>query len=110
MSDKPPKDLHANTRSHELEITWESEHIGRYPYISLRLECHCAVCVDEMTGERIVDPATIPEDISITDMRLTGNYAVKIVWSDGHATGLYTWKRLAQLCPCPRCEQHSGSD
>ena len=105
MNDKRPKDLHANSQSSELEITWEPDHIGYYPYRNLRLACHCAGCVNEMTGKRIVDPATIPEDILITDMQLVGNYALKIMWSDGHDTGLYTWKRLAQLCPCPRCEQ-----
>ena len=105
MNNKTPKDLHANSQSSELEITWEPGHIGYYPYRNLRLACHCAGCVDEITGKRIVDPATIPGDILITDMQLVGNYAVKIVWSGGHDTGLYTWKRLAQLCPCLECEQ-----
>ena len=106
MSYKPPKDMHANSQSRELEITWKPGHVGYYPYRNLRLACPCAGCVDEMTNKRIIDPATIPEDILITDMQLVGNYAVKIVWSGGHDTGLYTWKRLAQLCPCPECEQH----
>ena len=105
MNDKTPKDLHANSQSGELQITWEPDHIGYYPYRNLRLACACAACVDEMTGKRILDPAIIPEDILITKMQLVGNYAVKIVWSDGHDTGLYTWTRLAQLCPCPRCKQ-----
>jgi len=105
MKAKPPKDLHANSQSSVLEITWEPDHIGSYPYRKLHLACHCAGCVNEMTGKPIIDPATIPEDISIKNMHLVGNYAVKIVWSDGHDTGLYTWKRLAQLCPCPQCEQ-----
>ncbi len=30
-------------------------------------------------------------------MSFTGNYALKIVWSDGHSTGLYTWDLLAEL-------------
>ena len=105
MSYKPPQDMHANSQSRELEITWKSDHVGYYPYRNLRLVCPCAGCVDEMTNNRIVDPATIPEDILITEMQLVGNYAVKIVWSGGHDTGLYTWKQLAQLCPCPECEQ-----
>ncbi len=104
MNDKPPIDLHAISKSRELEITWEQDHIGSYPYRNLRLACQCARCVDEMTGKRILDPASISEDISISDMKLVGNYAIKIVWSDGHDTGLYTWKRLAVLCPYPRCE------
>jgi DUF971 family protein len=38
-------------------------------------------------------------------MQLVGNYAVRIHWSDGHSTGLYTWDHLLGLCPCPRCRR-----
>jgi DUF971 family protein len=30
-------------------------------------------------------------------MELSGNYALKIVWSDGHYTGLYSWDNLQRL-------------
>lgn len=46
---------------------------------------------------RILDPDTIPADIQPVAMSLTGNYALKIVWSDGHSTGLYTWDLLAEI-------------
>jgi DUF971 family protein len=59
--------------------------------------------VDEFTGERTLDVASIADDIRIDDMQLVGNYALRIGWSDGHSTGLYTWSRLRALCPCPRC-------
>jgi DUF971 family protein len=59
--------------------------------------------VDEFTGERTLDVASIADDIRIDDMQLVGNYALRIGWSDGHSTGLYTWTRLRALCPCPRC-------
>ena len=42
-------------------------------------------------------PEAVPADIHPLDMQLTGNYALKIRCSDGHATGLYTWERLAEL-------------
>jgi DUF971 family protein len=57
----------------------------------------CARCVDEITGERIVDVEGLDPDVAIDDMQLVGNYAVKIRWSDGHDTGLYTWQHLRQL-------------
>jgi len=58
----------------------------------------CARCVDEITGERIVDIEGLDPNISIRDLQLVGNYALKIRWSDGHDTGLYTWEHLRRLC------------
>jgi DUF971 family protein len=71
---------------------------GRLSLVELRAECMCARCVDEITGERIVDVEGIDPGIAIESMQLVGNYAVKIRWSDGHDTGLYTWGHLRRLC------------
>lgn len=100
---RSPKDVKAVSEQRSLEITWEEGHIGRYPYRTLRGECPCAGCVDELTGVRTLDIASIAEDITIADMQLVGNYALRINWSDGHSTGLYSWKMLRALCPCPEC-------
>ncbi len=100
---RSPKDIRAVTDQRYLEIIWEEGHIGRYPYRTLRGECRCAACVDEFTGVRTLDIASIADDIILADMQLVGNYALRIDWSDGHSTGLYSWKLLAALCPCPRC-------
>ncbi len=32
-----------------------------------------------------------------------GNYAVRIVWSDGHSSGIYSFEHLRSVCPCPQC-------
>lgn len=53
--DQPPKNLRALTQERLLEITWEEDHVGRYWNRSLRGECPCANCVDEV---RISQPAT----------------------------------------------------
>ena len=29
-----------------------------------------------------------------------GNYALRLTWSDGHATGIYSWEHLRNICPC----------
>ena len=34
-----------------------------------------------------------------TDAQLVGNYALKIIFSDGHATGLYSWDYLRGIDP-----------
>ena len=83
------------------DISWPEEGVARYPFRFLRIECPCAGCVNEFTGERILDPATIPDDIVPTAVEMSGNYALKVVWSDGHHTGLFTWDRLHGLLQAP---------
>jgi len=111
MSDTPrPQDVHADTQRRELVLTWDDGQVQRLPFFFLRCWCRCARCEDEMTGARLLDPATIPEDIVVRDMQLVGNYAVRITWSDGHDTGLYTWKRLRSMDPeDPRAVPEHGS-
>lgn len=38
------------------------------------------------------------ENVAITAITPVGNYAVKIHFSDGHASGLYSWDYLHTLC------------
>lgn len=37
------------------------------------------------------------EQVNIKDIEAVGNYAVKLVFDDGHDTGLYTWDYLYEL-------------
>ncbi len=104
-----PQDLQADRARRRLTIGWGVDHSGEYPFFDLRVACNCAACVDENTGVRILDPRSVSPDVAIEGMQLVGNYAVRIQWSDGHATGLYTWDYLAKLCPCPRCMRRSGA-
>jgi len=97
MPERPtPRDLKALRDARVLRIVW-ADREDAFPFTFLRAECQCAQCVNEWTGERMLDPAKIPVDISIDRMELVGNYAVRVYWSDGHQSGLYTWERLRQL-------------
>lgn len=93
-----PVKLEARREAGVLHVAW-ADRSHDYPFAALRASCECAQCVNEWTGERILDPATIPDDIAIESMDLVGAYAVRVRWSDGHNSGLYTWQRLRELLP-----------
>lgn len=85
-------------------IEWDAAgHRALYPARKLRLGCPCAECVEEMSGRRLLDPATVAPDIRPLEVRLVGAYGLRISWSDGHGTGIYTFERLRRECPCARC-------
>uniref|UniRef100_UPI0037C76A7C DUF971 domain-containing protein n=1 Tax=Roseovarius salis TaxID=3376063 RepID=UPI0037C76A7C len=63
----------------------------------LRLACQCAQCREEMSGARLLDPDTVPLDIALTRVWSVGNYALGMAFSDGHDTGIYTFKALRAL-------------
>ncbi len=56
-----------------------------------------------MTGRPLLDPATVPADVRAESIGLVGGYAIRVDWSDGHRTGIYTYESLAALCPCDVC-------
>lgn len=67
------------------------------PFRTLRGSCPCAVCVDEITGVRVVGVDDVPPDVQPVQVELVGNYALRVRWSDGHDTGLFTWELLRRL-------------
>lgn len=60
----------------------------------LRLACQCAQCREEMSGKRLLNPNDVPLDIRLTRVWSVGNYALGMAFSDGHDTGIYTFKAL----------------
>jgi len=86
-----------------LEIQWKDGHVSHYHPRYLRLKCPCAGCVDEMTGEPLLVPSMVPEDVYPTAIHHVGRYALQFVWSDGHDTGFYSFETLRGLCTCEEC-------
>ena len=63
------------------------------PY-ELRIKCRCAGCIDEIDGRQILQINKVPEDVYPTNMQRKGNYAVAVVWSDGHRSSIYPFERI----------------
>jgi ATP-binding protein involved in chromosome partitioning len=80
-----------------VEIRWSDGHRSRYANRDLRLGCPCAVCVDEWTGEGRLDPEAVRQDVRPLEIHPVGRYALQFSWSDGHASGIYSYDRLRSL-------------
>jgi len=83
--------------SGEIGIAWEDGREDFLPAREVRLACPCAECVDEITGERTLDPAAVPADVRPLAWEPVGNYAVAFRWSDGHSSGFYPHDLLRRL-------------
>ena len=91
-----PKEIYFDGRMH---IVWQDGAHTIYKYWDLRTACPCAACVDELTGEKTLDDATIPEDIHPIKFARVGNYAIEILWSDNHDTGIFAFDKLRSEYP-----------
>lgn len=80
-----------------LVVDWADGRQSRFLLKLLRERCPCAGCVDEWSGRRTLDPASIPADVKPKTISGVGRYAVQIGWSDGHSTGIYSWGFLDKL-------------
>ncbi len=94
-SEGPPDRLAAlDCDEAALLLRWADGAEQRLTARDLRLACPCAQCRDEVTRERLLDPESVPLDLRITKIWSVGNYALGIAFSDGHDTGIYTFKAL----------------
>ena len=81
----------------EISIEWSDETEDRYNAAQLRKACPCAGCIHEWTGEKILKPETIAEDLIFSHISVVGRYALNFHFSDGHDTGIYSFKYLREL-------------
>lgn len=78
-------------------IQWADGTDLEYDFRGLRLACACAKCIDENTGEKLLTPAMVPLDVKAMTIESVGQYAIRILWSDGHSTGIYPFPLLRHV-------------
>ncbi|MBR3668773.1 MAG: DUF971 domain-containing protein [Fibrobacter sp.] len=85
------------TKDGKLGFEWSDGTRGTCGIRELRLACPCALCVDEHTGEKLLDDSTVPADIKLTRIQSIGRYAAGLSFSDGHNSGIYPYDKLFNL-------------
>lgn len=103
----------AISKSKGITIDWKDGHASTYGLVYLRDKCPCATC----TGAHGTPPrqpeAAQPQAntpfpmfkpaLKMLNAEPVGAYAVRIYWSDGHNTGIYSYDHLRSICPCGAC-------
>jgi DUF971 family protein len=89
-----------------LVIDWDDNRRCEYPFATLRAACPCAECRgghSELSGTNSSDDISIPlqsaQASKLERIEVVGNYALQMVWADGHSFGIYPWDYLKALCP-----------
>jgi DUF971 family protein len=83
----------------EVSIKWSDDTESRFTAAQLRRACPCAGCINEWTGEKTLDPAKIADDLTFKTIALVGRYALNFQFSDGHETGIFSFKFLREAAP-----------
>jgi len=87
-----------------LEVLWKDGHRTLLTSRYLRGNCGCAQCVDELTHERVTGVEDVDVGVYLADSVEVGRYAVNLLFSDLHSTGIYPFEFLRKLCDCPECQ------
>ena len=102
-------------RDEKLEVVWADGKRSVYPISLLRTMCPCATCkmVREQRDPHDIAPQPVEKKkpllpilpgnyvgaITVNHAELVGNYALKIEWSDGHESGIYSFQYLREIAP-----------
>jgi DUF971 family protein len=97
MSEPPkPVSIELHSRSKQLELGYEDG--ARYSLSCefLRVYSPSAEVLGHGPGQEVLQTGKM--NVAITAIKPVGNYALQLVFDDGHDTGLYSWRYLYELC------------
>jgi DUF971 family protein len=95
MSDAWPTELLVSKDRRQLTVSFDDGSVYRLGAEMLRVLSPSA----EVQGHGPSQKVTVPgkRNVTIRSMMATGNYAVRIVFDDGHDSGIFTWRYLKEL-------------
>ena len=90
-----PSELRLMDQGKNLRITFEGGETFDLPSEFLRVVSPSA----EVQGHSPAQRVTVPNKsrVAVRKIEPVGNYAVRLVFDDGHDSGIYTWEYLRQI-------------
>lgn len=85
--------------NHTFTIHWSNGKIMDFRLSELQKNCPCANCIDESTGQRMIDEKAIKNDVRAIKIFSVGRYAIRIQYTSGCSTGIYSFDMLQNMNP-----------
>ncbi len=95
MTDPWPEELRLRGGGRQLQVRFDTGDVYDLEAEYLRVESPSAEVKGHGPGQEQL--VTGKRHISISRLEAVGTYAVRLMFSDGHSTGLYTWPYLMKL-------------
>src|SRR5271154_6794470 len=95
MSDPIPAEIKLRTTSRLLEVSFADGNRFQLPFEYLRVHSPSAEVKGHGPGQEVL--VLGKENVGVRAVEPVGQYAVKLVFDDGHDTGLFTWNYLHEL-------------
>lgn len=93
--DPVPTEIKLHQRSRVMEVSFSDGHSFRLPYELLRVYSPSAEVRGHGPGQEVLQ--TGKREVEIASLEPVGSYAVQPTFSDGHATGIFSWEYLYHL-------------
>jgi DUF971 family protein len=93
--DPQPLEIRLRRQSRLLEVRFDDGACFELPFEYLRVHSPSAEVQGHGPGQAVL--VTGKEQVGVTAVEPVGQYAIRIVFDDGHDTGLFTWKYLHEL-------------
>lgn len=90
-----PQELRLTDGGSTLVVMFENGETYNLAAEYLRVESPSAEVKGHGKGQEVTVPGK--RNIRISNVEAVGNYAARIIFSDGHSTGLYSWSYLIRL-------------
>lgn len=90
-----PTDIRLRTKSRVLTVSFDSGEVFDLPFEYLRVRSPSAEVRGHGAGQEVLQHGK--RDVTVTSVEPIGHYAVRLLFDDGHDSGLYTWQYLYEL-------------
>lgn len=90
-----PTEIKLHQASRQLEIRFDTLEVFTYTCEFLRVHSQSAEVTGHAPGQAVLQ--LDKQDVNIDAISPVGQYAIRLHFSDGHDSGLYSWERLYDL-------------